>query len=150
MAEIKELDIFTITSGIISHCSNCRGKMGAGIALEIRKRFPVVYEKYLKQCQLGNFKIGTIQIVKIKSDLYVCNMAGQDRYGRDKRYLDYDALRLCLQKLNAWANYRQLQIYLPFKMGCCSAGGNWGIVFNIIEEESPSAIICRIPNSKYR
>lgn len=150
MAEIIEKDILSINSGILAHCSNCRGKMGAGIALSIKKKFPVVYEKYYKQCQLGNFKLGTIQIVKITDILYVCNMGGQDRYGRDKRYLDYDAIRECLKKLNNWAHDRSIQIYLPYKIGCCSAGGDWKIMYQIIVDETPSAIICRIPNSKYR
>jgi len=44
--KIINRDLLTIESGIIAHQVNCQGKMGAGLALKIRKKYPQVYEYY--------------------------------------------------------------------------------------------------------
>ena len=59
---------------------------GAGIALEIKRRFPDVYKKYKLACENKLFKLGMIQVIKVNLNLYICNLAGQERYGRDKKY----------------------------------------------------------------
>jgi len=69
--------------------------------------------------------------------LYVVNAYTQYWHGRNKPNdvgipLDYDALRLCMRKINH--NFKGLHIGLP-KIGCGLAGGDWEIVSKIIEKE---------------
>jgi hypothetical protein len=59
------------------------------------------------------------------------------------RYTDYDAIRTGLRKLSAWAAQRELPVYLPWKIACGLGGGLWEVVLAIIEQECPSAIICK-------
>ncbi len=134
-------DITTITKGAICHQVNCRGVMGAGLALRIRTKFPAAYDAYRRHYR--DLHVGMIQPVRINEALYVVNIAGQDGYGRDRQYTDYDGLRTALRKLNGWARSRNLQIYLPKGMGCSLAGGDWSIVSAIITEETPTAILCK-------
>lgn len=143
MPQIIDMDIFSVTEGVICHQVNCQGKMGRGIALDIKNRYPVAFNKYKLQCAHGQMKLGKIQVVQVAANLFIGNLAGQDRYGRDKRYTDYDAVRTCLKKIKIWAAERSIQVYIPYKMGCSNAGGDWDIVYKIIEEEAPNAIICR-------
>jgi O-acetyl-ADP-ribose deacetylase (regulator of RNase III) len=126
----RGMNILSIKSGIIVHQVNCQGVMGCGIAKQLRDKWPVVYERYRQ----FKFKLGQIQLIKVRPDLYVCNLAGQDRYGRDKRYTDYDALKVGFTKLNAWAKERELPVYIPEFIGSANAGGNWKIVSRIIKE----------------
>jgi O-acetyl-ADP-ribose deacetylase (regulator of RNase III) len=44
----------------LAHGCNCAGSMGKGIAVEFRKRFPVMYAKYKKRCEEGTFKPGDV------------------------------------------------------------------------------------------
>ena len=45
MVEILEhSDLLEIPSGVICHQVNCIGAMGAGLALQIRKKWSIVYE----------------------------------------------------------------------------------------------------------
>lgn len=125
------MDILAVEQGIIVHQVNCQGVMGAGIALAIRKKWPIVYDRYRK----FKFKLGQIQVIQVKPGLWVCNLVGQDRYGRDKCYTDYKAVREGFQKLNVWAFVRNLPIYIPKGMGCNLAGGDWKIVCKLISEE---------------
>lgn len=69
---------------------------------------------------------------KIK-DLTVVNAYTQYSFGRENKvYLDYDALRLCMRKINNL--FEGLTIGLP-KIGCGLAKGSWIKVKSIIKEE---------------
>lgn len=135
------MDITTIKQGIILHQVNCQGVMGCGIALAIRKKWPKVYARYLNYYK--NMKLGMIQIVHIEYNLFVVNLFAQDRYGRNKRYTDYDAVKSCLKEVTTWyfKNHQDLPVYIPYKMGCGNAGGNWDIVYAIIQEVIPESKI---------
>lgn len=128
------MDITTIKQGIILHQVNCQGVMGSGVALAIRNKWPKVYERYLEHYQKA--KLGMIQIVHIKYNLFVVNLFAQDRYGREKRHTDYDAMESCLKKIDTWwfKNHQDLSIYIPYRMSCGNAGGNWDIVYSIIQD----------------
>lgn len=140
MIDNKPKDITTVTSGIIIHQVNCKRTMGSGVALAIRRKWPKVYKAYIKYSEV---KLGMVQVVKIKENLYVINLFGQEGYGRDRRYTDYSALQTCLKKVRDWKtkNHPNLKIYIPYKIGCGNAGGDWDIVSKIIEKVLPEAII---------
>jgi len=137
----KLKDITAVTDGIVIHQVNCKGVMGSGVALAIRKKWPEVYKAYMKHFKKA--KLGMIQVIEIKKNLYVINLFGQEQYGRNRRYTDYSALQTCLEKVRDWKakNHPNLKIYIPYKMSCGNAGGNWDIVSKIIEKTLPEAII---------
>lgn len=118
--------------------------MGAGIALKIRKKWPIVYEQYLSACMLGKIQTGSVQMIKISPVLYVANLAGQDGYGRDKRYTNYSALSSTLIDLQRISNELRLQIYIPYKIGCSNAGGDWEIVEELINKAITNPLICKL------
>lgn len=116
---------------------NCRGAMGAGLAMQIRSQWPVVYRRYLGLCygNDGN-KLGTYQEVLVEPKLYIVNLFGQDGYGRSERQTNYTALatalfsffRDCAQK------NQSAIIRLPYGLGCGLAGGDWDTVLDIISD----------------
>ena len=132
-------DLLSIERGVIVQQVNCRKVMGKGLALAIRSKWPQVFDAYRqKQWQLGD-----VQLVQVSdAPLYVCNLAGQDGYGTDKRYTDYDALRIGLRRVQAWTIKANLPLHIPAGIGCKLGGGNWETVQDIIQEECPGAIIC--------
>jgi len=137
-------NILTVNNGIICHQVNCKGKMGAGIALKIRKKWPIVYEKYLSACMVGKIQLGSVQMIQISPVLYVANLAGQNGYGRDKRYTNYGALTSTLIDLQKISDDLKLQIYIPYKIGCANAGGDWDIVEDIINVTITNPMICKL------
>jgi len=64
-------------------------------------------------------------------DLY-----GQDDYGRNRRYTDYNALWSAIvqvkEKIAATPGAERLQVYAPYLLGCGNAGGDWQTVYNTI------------------
>jgi len=139
-------DILIVKQGIICHQVNCRGKMGAGIALSIRKKWPIVYNEYINAFKKGELSLGNVILSKINSHLYVANLCGQYYYGRKGKYTEYIAIRTCLKYINKISWNKGLTIYIPKNMGCGLAGGDWSIIYKIIEEEIPNAIIVRKDN----
>lgn len=139
---VIERDILTIEEGVICHQVNLQGKMGLGLALAIKQKWPIVFERYKAMCDRDLFKLGSIQPVQVGESLWVCNLAGQEFYGRSQQQTDYDAVRVGLTKLSKWASDRNLQVYLPYKMGAGLAGGDWEVIRQIIRETVPNAVVC--------
>lgn len=44
----------------LAHGCNCVGAMGAGIAVQFRKRWPEMYAQYVKLCAEGGFRLGDV------------------------------------------------------------------------------------------
>lgn len=126
-------DIFLCKEEIIAHQTNCKGVMGTGIALLIKNKYPEVFNAYKYYCS-SEEPFGTCQIVKTKTDKYIANCFGQYAYGRSCRQTDYDKVRTAFTELKTFAKENNLNVAIPYKMGCQNAGGDWNIVEKIIAE----------------
>lgn len=116
---------------VIAHGANCFKTMGAGIALQIKRQFPDVYQKDYQDIRTPTQRWGdytSITYSNGKKVLSVFNLYTQYSPGPD---LDYTALELSLKKLakNIKPNSK---IGLP-QIGCGIGGGNWLIVKEIIQ-----------------
>lgn len=52
--QTKQGDLFTHDGQAIGHGVNCVGKMGSGIAVQFKYRFPDMYKEYVKRCSAGS------------------------------------------------------------------------------------------------
>ena len=43
-------DLFSTDAKYICHQVNCQGKMGSGVAKQVREKFPMVFENYKAAC----------------------------------------------------------------------------------------------------
>lgn len=55
----QEGDLFDMGFPAIAHGANCVGVMGAGIAKQVRRRWPVLYSRYRADCADGVAKLGS-------------------------------------------------------------------------------------------
>ncbi len=136
----------------ICHQVNCQGRMGSGIAKQIREKWPVVYEEYHAKFQemeneiiemCGSWEIqmdvsevllGHTQIVPINDKQSVVNMFAQQYYGYDGlRYTSYDAFWACLGKILDEVP-KGSTIGFPWRIGCGLGGANWEVITTMIEE----------------
>lgn len=125
----------------ICHQVNCRGRMGSGIAKQIRERFPEVYDHYRTryehaiQIRLNPDKmLGSSDIVRRKDGKgYIVNMYSQRSYGYDgKRYTSYKAFTFILEQLKKEIP-TECTIGFPKNIGCGLGGGDWKVISNLIE-----------------
>ena len=90
---------------IVCHQVNCKGVMGAGLAKQIRDKWPDVYDRYRLMVETcGEFMLGSFHEVKVGPHLYVANLYGQEGYGRDKRYTNFAKQQYCQTMLIHWTN----------------------------------------------
>lgn len=138
MIKIIDGDLLNSEATIICHQVNCQGKMGSGIAKQIKERYPEVFIayqglcKYYKDCLLGD-----CQVVETHDGKHVANLFGQLGYGYDGRqYTDLQALKRSMIKLRNRCNLnlKNITIAMPYKIGCVRGGANWDEVYVIIEE----------------
>lgn len=127
-------DIFESGADIICHQVNCQGVMGSGIAKQVREKYPIVYEKYKEYCNAAKTGLlGKVLIIPTKDGFSIANLFGQAYYGYDGAcYTDYVYLRECLKYVRGFSLNKTIAI--PYKIGCARGGGDWNIVYKIIEE----------------
>jgi len=117
-------DITTETSGLIIHGTNCQLVMGGGIALAIRKKWPIVYDTYLSRGK-GKHLLGILDIIKITNDLYIGNGYSQEFLGTQNiKYADIPAVDRILQKAFSWCFFNNMQLK-TVKIGCLRGGLDW-------------------------
>lgn len=128
---------------IACHVANLFATMSAGVALQIKKKFPEAFEAdkatpYGDLEKLGTYSVAKVKDVKSKIK-YIYNIYAMTGIGTDKRQLSYDALVGALEsikdELEVFYEKKGVKftIGLPYGMGSCLAGGDWVIVRAIIE-----------------
>lgn len=145
-------DLLNVNYGIIGHQVNCKGVMGGGIAHQLRNKYPGIFEPYQTLCGMAipsEVLLGLVQILQVNPNIMVANLFGQDAYGRDKQYTNTSALKQSLLFLNQFQYVNSsFPVFLPWKLGCGLAGGDWRIVSEIIDQVIPQAIIIQRPEDK--
>ena len=119
---------------IIVHCCNSVGAWGSGFVLAVSKKWTEPELEYRKL--RSPITLGSIQMVEVDSDLWVCNLVGQDHI-RPKGGIPpirYEAFRKGFKALAIEACSRSATIHMP-RMGCALAGGSWKIVELLIDDE---------------
>jgi hypothetical protein len=106
--------------------------MNSGIARSIREKYPKVYDFYMEtDCTLG-----LCRSIGLGGDScrIVCNLYAQDNYGYDgKRYLNYAALSESLRLMAKNLTGSEVAVGFPYNMGSDRAGGDFSIVYEMIE-----------------
>lgn len=123
---------------ILIHCCNDIGKMGSGVALAIANKWPLVKTKYIQWFNSSDdFALGSVQIVKVDSNIYVGNMIAQKgiKIYNNKVPIRYDAMSKCLERISTVAKKNNLSVHLPYRMGSDRAGGDWNKIESLIEKQ---------------
>lgn len=132
-------NIFDSGADTILHQVNCQGVMGSGIAKQVRDRYPNVYASYKNLCTAirdPSILLGTAQFIRIDHCVYIVNLFAQDKYGYDgKQYTDYLALDSCLNQVRIHTLRSNEVIAIPYRMGCDRGGGDWNVVYEMIEKQ---------------
>jgi O-acetyl-ADP-ribose deacetylase (regulator of RNase III) len=137
---IKFIDgnIFDSDANIICHQCNCQGVMGSGVAAQVKKRYPNVFQAYRKDYLDGKLKLGYVCFATANQDQVIANMCGQDKFGYDGSvYTNYDELQNCLNAVKEYAMCEydvQPVIAFPYLMSCYRGGGDWNVVYKMIED----------------
>ena len=153
--EYRKGNLLDVSHGVIAHGVNCQGVMGSGVAKAVREKYPHVYKAYLSRCLFteGNGLLGQVQLIdSVQAEgtrvyppdelLVIANCFTQDRYGTDKRHVNYEAIAKCFAMLNKRVpSLYGCPLHIP-KIGAGPAGGDWNVIEAIINSEYKSEVIC--------
>lgn len=148
--EIIEGDLFDYAKdGYIVHQVNCQNSMGSGFAKAFFTKYPIIKERYHEECDIFKIMrksiIGHLQFVRLTEDLYGVNSFTQEFYGNAAKtghnYTDEDALIENIGKVLEKAKDENKKVYIPEKIGCALAGGNWEKVLSGIEQFDTSNLV---------
>ena len=64
MLKYSETTVFNVDAQTMVNTVNCRGVMGAGLALEFKVRFPEMYADYVRRCEHGEMQTGALSIYR--------------------------------------------------------------------------------------
>lgn len=136
MIKIVDGDILKAEEDVICHQVNCFGVMNSGLAKQIRNKYPEAYKAYINYCKDSDQKrlLGNICTVMCNDNKVIVHLFGQYDYGRNKQYTNYEALKESLQSILHVAKMFNDTIAIPYNLGCGLAGGDWKIVYKIIED----------------
>lgn len=131
MITIKDGDIFNSGADIICHQVNTYGVMGAGIALQVKNKFPNVYKEYEKYCfdHEDDEILGKILLLTTPDNTIIANL-----FSQEGMVTNYDALRKCLEGVYSTASNLKRSVAIPYNIGCGIAKGDWTVVEKIIRD----------------
>lgn len=150
MVHYKTGNLLDAPVDYICHQVNCQGRMGSGIAKQIKERWPVVYDQYIAafkereeevvklcgqwetQIDVSETFLGHLQQIPVSDTQTVINMFAQQWYGYDgKRYTSYDAFWACLGGIRD-SIPKGSKIGFPYRIGCGLGGANWQVIETMI------------------
>ena len=127
------------------HQCNCFHTMGNGLALALKTKWPAVTIADKKYGERGDHKkMGTVLPVYVagKSAVKVIFNCYSQFYFGAGRNTDYEAFYLCCESIKDKIkefNYNKIEghkirvLGVPYNIGCGLGGGNWNIIYSILE-----------------
>lgn len=109
---------------------------GGGFAKYVKQKWPPVQRDFREWALLSrdNLSLGNFHLSKISNDLSIMHMIAQHGYGPStKPRIRYAALKACLDELAETALKHRATVHMP-RIGSGQAGGNWGIIQELIDE----------------
>lgn len=129
---IKIGNIFESKAKTLVNTINCVGVMGKGVALEFKKRYPLMYEEYVRLCEEGKIKPGEPYYYTDLTGTSIINFPTKEHW-RSPSKLSY--IRAGLDWIVE--NYEELgltSVAIP-PLGCGNGGLKWEIVGPVIYEK---------------
>lgn len=132
-------DVLQSKANLICHQCNTLGIMGGGLALQVKRQAPSVFDEYKKLCdehkENTSELMGCVQYCRFNEDSEIANVFGQNDVGYGERMTDYDALKKAFADIREYAKSHKIStIAIPKYFGCGLAGGDWGVVLPIIRD----------------
>lgn len=129
--KVVQGDLFTSSAQTLVNTVNCVGAMGKGIALEFKKRYPAMYERYKVLCKEGYIKIGSLWLYKDDDGKWILN------FPTKQHWLNPSEIDYIIQGLDKFiATYKERGITsIAFPMlGCNNGGLDKSLVLMIMRE----------------
>jgi O-acetyl-ADP-ribose deacetylase (regulator of RNase III) len=118
-------DLFASSAQTLVNTVNCVGVMGKGIALGFRKRFPAMFEDYVKRCEAGEVTLGRPYLYTPLVPPWILNFPTKDHWRSVARLDDIIAGLDFLE-----AHYKEwgIESLAVPPLGCGEGQLDWNVV----------------------
>ena len=124
-----DTDLFTSSAQTLVNPVNTEGVMGAGIALEFRRRFPEMFKRYAEHCKAGRLAVGSLYLWRGSNRWVLCLPTKQE--WRKSSRLEW--VKSGLRKLaDVYVARGITSVALP-QLGCGRGGLAWEDVRPLME-----------------
>lgn len=123
-------DLFKSNAQVLTNTVNTVGVMGKGVALEFKKRFPVMFEDYKRLCETGGVKPGVPYLWE-NDEVQILNFPTKRHWKNQSRLEDIEA---GLQYLAQHYGEMGIQSLAMPPLGCGLGGLDWKDVRLLIEK----------------
>lgn len=125
-------DLFTDRHPALGHGVNCRGLMGAGIAITFKRRYPEMFDKYKRFCDAEKLTPGMVYpYLDDKRNTWIYNMATQNNPGKNAHLMYVEE---CAEKVLTHADENSISYVAIPLIGCGIGGLSWQNVQIILEK----------------
>lgn len=138
-----EGDILAAPETHIAHGINSRGVMGAGVALALKRKWPVIFTDVREEVDkwdparldLGSVVVSYVEDDEVEGYRRVHSVVTQEGYGVDRRQVNYAALARGMIEVAMSTRYLHTNhsrvVAIP-RIGAGLGGGDWAIVEPIL------------------
>ena len=120
----------------VAHGCNCAGTMGAGVAKDVRRRWPALYRAYRAACRKGSFLPGDVLVWPGPPVVY--NLAVQLRPGPTASLA---AIEVAVARMLDLAEAEGIpEIGLP-RIGCGPGGLRWSEVGSVLDDLAAASAV---------
>lgn len=141
-----EGDLFQSGQQTIVNPINCRGKMGRGLALKYKMKFPAMNHEYQQLCSKKEVKVGEPYLWKESAELWILNFPTKDDWRRPS---EISYIRSGLEYLARHAEEWGIESLAIPALGCGLGELGWDKVRPlIIEHMEPLGIPVKIYEPK--
>jgi O-acetyl-ADP-ribose deacetylase (regulator of RNase III)/uncharacterized protein YwgA len=126
--EVRVGDMFASGAQTLVNTVNTEGVMGKGIALEFKRRFPAMFEDYLRRCALGEVRLGEPYLNR-EQEPWIVNFPTKLHWRSHSRLSDIEAgLQHLREHYRGWGI---TSMAVP-PLGCGHGGLEWRVVGRVL------------------
>lgn len=136
---VAHKDIFTTHLNAIAHGVNCQGVMGAGIALEVKRRYPEAYSGYVRYLNrydpIQYTAVGTMHPYPVPgTNLHILNCFTQvdTAKQRGEVAISYQAIFTSFSVAGLYCKENGIKELAIPQVGAGLGGGNWKVIYQLI------------------
>ena len=126
---LENRNIFDSQCQTIVNTVNCVGVMGKGLALEMKKRYPDMFEKYKDFCNKGLIDVGKLWLYKHSDDKWILNFPTKKHW---KNPSEYEYIEDGMIKFVETYKERGIKTVAFPMLGCSNGGLDKDIVLQIM------------------
>jgi O-acetyl-ADP-ribose deacetylase (regulator of RNase III) len=132
MLNILVGDLFASRVQTLVNAVNCVGVMGKGVALEFKRRFPQMFDDYVKRCQRNQTRLGEPYVFRDLSGTLVVNFPTKGHWRSSSRLIDIEqGLDYFVAHYSDWG---VSSVAFP-ALGCGNGGLDWAGVEPLMSDK---------------